>query len=48
MQGDECMCLMLGRQKGKKSNSPPRMGEERRKNKRWGEGEKKISYNLKN
>lgn len=47
MQGEELMCLELGRQKGKESNSPPKMGEEggRRKD---GEREKKISYNLKN
>lgn len=47
MQGGELMYLKLGRQKGKEKNSPPKMGEEggRRKD---GEGEKKISYNLKN
>lgn len=40
MQGEELICLELGRQKGKESNSPPKMGEEggRRKD---GEREKK-------
>lgn len=34
MQGEELMCLKLGRQKGKERNSPPKMGEERGKKKR--------------
>lgn len=41
MQGEELMCLELGRQKGKESNSPPKMGEEGVKKKRWEEREKK-------
>lgn len=44
MQGEELMCLKLGRQKGMERNSPPKMGEELGgKKKRWGERKKKKS-----
>lgn len=43
MQGEELMCMKLGRQKGKEKNSPPKTGEEGGRRKHGGEGGKKKS-----